>query len=87
MGAGSEGIITFPSLHAALAVILILAFWPVPISRWIGGALNGVMLAATPIDGSHYLADILAGIFVGFLCWRVAQALERSWTALAPSPQ
>ena len=25
---GSEGVITFPSLHAALAVILIAALWP-----------------------------------------------------------
>ena len=27
---GSMGIITFPSLHAALAVIVIIALWPIP---------------------------------------------------------
>ena len=31
---GSEGIISFPSLHAALAMILILALWPIPFVRW-----------------------------------------------------
>jgi hypothetical protein len=33
MAAGSEGIITFPSLHAALGLIFLLALWPVPILR------------------------------------------------------
>ena len=64
MAVGAEGIITFPSLHAALAVILIAAFWPVPVARWIGAVINTLMLAATPIDGSHYLIDILAGVAI-----------------------
>jgi hypothetical protein len=75
MAVGAEGIITFPSLHAALAVILIAAFWPVPVARWISGVLNTLMLAATPIDGSHYFIDILAGIAVGVLAIFAARAL------------
>jgi hypothetical protein len=75
MAVGAEGIITFPSLHAALAVILIAAFWPVPIARWLSGVVNSLMLAATPIDGSHYLIDILAGVAVGVLCIVAARAL------------
>ena len=68
MAVGSEGIITFPSLHAALAVILIAAFWPVPIARWLGAGVNTLMLAATPIDGSHYFVDVFAGIAIAILC-------------------
>jgi hypothetical protein len=64
MAVGAEGIITFPSLHAALAVIMIAAFWPVRVARWIGLSLNVLMLAATPIDGSHYLVDVLAGVAI-----------------------
>src|SRR5262249_20550102 len=64
MAVGSEGIITFPSLHAALAVVLIAAFWPIPIARWLSAAVNSLMLAATPIDGSHYLVDVLAGLII-----------------------
>jgi membrane-associated phospholipid phosphatase len=65
---GSEGVITFPSLHAALAVVLIAALWPLPVLRWIGLALNLLMLVATPIDGSHYFVDVFAGIALAVMC-------------------
>jgi hypothetical protein len=71
-GIGSEGIITFPSLHAALAVVVIAALWPIPILRWVILALDVVMLIATPIDGSHYLIDVLAGIAVAISCFYAA---------------
>jgi membrane-associated phospholipid phosphatase len=74
VAAGSEGIITFPSLHAALAVILIVALWPIPILRWAILGVNSVMLAATPIDGSHYFIDVLAGIAVAALALIAARA-------------
>lgn len=74
-GIGSEGIITFPSLHAALGVILIMAFWPVRIARWIAVVINALMIVATPIDGSHYLVDVLAGIAIAVLCFAAARAL------------
>ena len=72
---GAEGIITFPSLHAALAVILVMAFWPVPIARWIAVAINSLTIMATPIDGSHYFIDVLAGIAIAILCFAAARAL------------
>jgi membrane-associated phospholipid phosphatase len=65
----AEGIITFPSFHAALAVIFAVALWPVPILlRWIGLALNILMIASTPIDGGHYFIDVIAGIAIGTFC-------------------
>jgi hypothetical protein len=73
MATGAEGIITFPSLHAALGVMFALALWPVPALRWI--AINLVMLAATPIDGSHYLVDVLAGIVIAAVCWWSARKM------------
>jgi len=75
MAVGAEGIITFPSLHSALAVILIAAFWPVPVLRWIAACINSLMLVATPVDGSHYLVDVLAGIAIAVLCLIAARAL------------
>jgi membrane-associated phospholipid phosphatase len=77
MAAGSEGIITFPSLHAALGLIFALAFWPVPVLRWFGLALNVLMIAATPIEGSHYLSDVIAGLIIATLCWLWAARLAR----------
>jgi PAP2 superfamily len=75
MAMGADGIITFPSLHAALAVILIAAFWPVPIARWLSGGLNTLMLFATPIDGSHYFVDVFAGVGIGIVSLLAARAL------------
>jgi membrane-associated phospholipid phosphatase len=86
---GSQGIISFPSLHAALAVILMMALWPIPILRWVMLALNLAMLAATPIDGSHYFSDVLAGVGVAVLCFlaagRIAARAERPRNASAAS--
>ncbi|MGH6664628.1 MAG: phosphatase PAP2 family protein [Pseudolabrys sp.] len=75
MAVGAEGIITFPSLHSALAVIMIAAFWPVRVARWIGLVLNVLMLVATPIDGSHYLVDVLAGIAIAWVSLVAARRL------------
>jgi hypothetical protein len=82
---GSQGIITFPSLHAGLGVILIAGAWPVPVLRWAFLALNLAMLAATPIDGSHYLIDVWAGIAMALLCILAARALA-AHAARNPSP-
>jgi hypothetical protein len=75
MAAGAEGIITFPSLHAALAVILMVAYWPVPVARWIGVVLDTLMLIATPIEGSHYFVDVFAGIAIAVTSLVVARAI------------
>ena len=62
-----EGIVTFPSLHMALAVLFIWGFWGVPILRWFALVLNGLMIVATPLSGSHYLADLAAGAMMAVL--------------------
>jgi len=74
VAAGAEGVITFPSLHAALAVILIAALWPIRLLRWPILAINTVMLAATPIDGAHYLVDVIAGVVIATACLFAAHA-------------
>ena len=43
-GMTSEGIITFPSFHAALSIIFMVGLWPVPVLRWIGAVVNGLMI-------------------------------------------
>jgi membrane-associated phospholipid phosphatase len=74
---GAEGVITFPSLHAALAVIMIAALWPIRALRWIVLILNATMLIATPIDGAHYLVDVVAGIAIAALSLVAAGATVR----------
>jgi membrane-associated phospholipid phosphatase len=65
---GSEGIVTFPSLHAAMGLIFIFALWPVPVVRWFGLGVNVLTIGATPIDGGHYLIDVAAGLMLAFIC-------------------
>jgi PAP2 superfamily len=71
-GMNSEGIITFPSLHAALGILFAAALWRVKGIKWAGLVLNGAMLIATPAYGSHYFVDVIAGILIAAVCWIAA---------------
>jgi hypothetical protein len=75
MATGAEGIITFPSLHSALAVLLAAALWPLPVLRWIGVVLNTIMLVSIPVDGGHYFVDMFAGIAIACLSLYAAHRL------------
>jgi PAP2 superfamily len=89
------GIVTFPSFHAAAAVIYIWALWPVTIVRWLGLLSNGAMLVATPIGGGHFLADVIAGIavvvlsvaFANWIASRLASEAQRTGNSGAYSEQ
>jgi membrane-associated phospholipid phosphatase len=61
------GVVTFPSFHAAAAVIYVWALWPIRFVRWVGLLSNSAMLVATPIGGGHFLADVIAGAAVVIL--------------------
>lgn len=87
MARGSDGIIAFPSLHAALAIIMIAGLWPLPVLRWIGLALNIVMLVSIPVDGGHYFIDVLAGLVIAWLSLAAAKAIvERAHQQPASHP-
>ncbi len=74
-----SGIVSFPSFHAASAVLYMWALWPV---RGIGGiaaALSLLMIAATPVMGAHYIVDVLAGIALAMASiWAAKLYLGRS---------
>src|SRR5580698_11451128 len=71
-GINSEGIITFPSLHAALGILFAAALWRVRGIKWAALVLNTLMLVATPAYGSHYFVDVIAGVLLAALCWITA---------------
>jgi hypothetical protein len=64
---GLGGIVTFPSFHAASAILYGWALWPVRWLRPIVVIANGGMLAATPLNGGHYFVDVFAGIAIAVL--------------------
>jgi membrane-associated phospholipid phosphatase len=59
-----DGIVTFPSFHAAAAVLFAWGFWAIRWARWPMLALNLAMIAATVPIGGHYYSDVLAGIVI-----------------------
>jgi membrane-associated phospholipid phosphatase len=85
MASGAEGIITFPSLHAGLALLLTIGLWPVPVLRWFAIAINAIMLVSIPIDGGHYFIDMIAGLAIAVLSFAAASAMARRKPRPLPS--
>ena len=78
-----EGIITFPSFHAAAAVLLIYGFWPLHKIRIIAIALNTAMMVSTVIVGGHYLVDVLAGSAIAITSIMLVEFKSGRQTSLA----
>lgn len=61
------GIISFPSFHAASAVLSAWSFWVFPSLRLPAIVLDGIMSIATVGCGGHYVMDVAAGHLVAGL--------------------
>jgi membrane-associated phospholipid phosphatase len=90
-GLHTEGIITFPSLHAAFCILFAAALCRAKGVKWIALGLNALMLIATPAYGSHYFVDVIAGTLIAMACWIVAARIigmnsETSMERLAAIP-
>jgi hypothetical protein len=83
---GLAGIVTFPSFHAASAVLYAWALWPVRWMRPVAILANAAMLASTPIDGGHYFVDLLAGIAVALCAIVAARRIARTLARLPARP-
>jgi membrane-associated phospholipid phosphatase len=80
-----DGIVEFPSFHAAAAVLLCWGFWSVKPARYVALPLNlGVIVAAVPIGG-HYLTDIPAGAAIAVL--GIKSAAHRLFQFSSVQPQ
>lgn len=80
-----QGIVTFPSYHMVMALLLTNAFRG---TRLLGviAALNAVMVLSTPVFGGHYLVDMLCGAVIAVLAAALLRALplltgaDGAWT-------
>jgi len=81
-----HGLITFPSFHACAAALLAWGFWPVRPLRAPFLILNLLMIGATPIDGAHYLVDVIAGLALAGLAVAVAERASFSGAAMRSQP-
>lgn len=68
------GLVTFPSFHTAMGVVGIYCCrgkFPIFVAALI---VNGSMIAATPIFGSHYLVDLIGGAALALVAARLVAA-------------
>lgn len=80
-----DGLISFPSYHTVLAVLLTWAHRRTRL--WPGvAAVNAIMLLSIPTFGGHYLADMIAGAGVAGLAILATTAMRRAPAAPVPSP-
>jgi membrane-associated phospholipid phosphatase len=69
------GIVTFPSFHAAAAILYLWALWANSWMRVIALICNALLLLSTPIDGGHYFIDVIAGVSLAILSILVVRRL------------
>jgi membrane-associated phospholipid phosphatase len=78
IGTGAlEGLVTFPSFHAASAVLLGWSYWSIPKLRWPFALLNAAMFLSSVPIGGHYLVDVIAGAALGGASILAAKAIQR----------
>ena len=72
-----RGLVSVPSFHTASGVVYIATAWPMARLRWPVLALTSAMLLATPVEGTHYLTDMLAGAAVAIVALLTVTAVRR----------
>jgi hypothetical protein len=70
-----RGLVCAPSFHTVSAAIFIATAWPERPLRRVIVPLNAAMLLATPVEGTHYLSDMLLGLLVAAVAVLTVRAL------------
>jgi len=80
-----QGIITMPSYHTVLAILIIYVYRGCGRLFALALALNGLMLLSLPSEGGHYVIDVIAGVAVVAVTIAItsAAASTRWWRQLS----
>lgn len=89
----AAGILTFPSVHAAMAALCAWAGFRLKTGRYPMLILNILMATSAVTHGSHYVVDVIAGIAIAFATiffvkWLTGRARARrpaNLSALSPA--
>lgn len=68
-------VISFPSLHCAVAYLVTAAVWPLKRARWAVLLLNTVMTVSAVTHGAHYACDCVAGLLAAAASFHAAGRL------------
>jgi membrane-associated phospholipid phosphatase len=72
-----RGLVCAPSFHTTSAVLFMLTAWPIRSLRWPLIAVNVAMLFSIPVEGTHYLADMIGGVLVALVAYSAQKFLSR----------
>jgi hypothetical protein len=73
-----RGLVCAPSFHTTSAVLFMLTAWPIRSLRWPLIALNCAMLLSIPVEGTHYLADMIGGALVALVAFTAIKVVTRT---------
>jgi hypothetical protein len=73
-----RGLVCAPSFHTTSAVLFLLTAWSIRPLRWPLIALNCAMLLSIPVEGTHYLADMIGGALVALVAFTAIKVVTRS---------
>jgi membrane-associated phospholipid phosphatase len=76
-----EGIITMPSYHTVMALLIAYAFRHTGLVGYGIATLNVAMLLSIPSIGGHYLVDVLAGAALAFAAIAFQRSVRRRFDA------
>ena len=82
----SKGLMTFPSFHTVFSLIMVYALRG---TGWIFAfavVFNLGIIASTPIDGGHYLIDVIAAFGLALIAIAITVGLSRWLKAREPLP-
>ncbi len=74
--ASTEGLVTFPSYHTAMALLIPLAmrgYGPITALAW---AFAAIVVASTVPIGGHYLIDVIVGAILALACVRMLSGVS-----------
>ncbi|MER8826454.1 phosphatase PAP2 family protein [Mesorhizobium sp. M0938] len=72
----AEGLVTFPSYHTALGMMVVYALRDTRAAMWPVAALNAVMIVSTLPEGGHHLIDVIAGAGIGLVTILAVRSLQ-----------
>jgi len=78
--ASAAGLVSIPSFHAAAGVLFIWASWGWRTLRWPILLLDIAMICTAPVNGAHYLIDLIAGcVLAGGVVLAIGRLSGRSY--------
>ncbi|UCI07289.1 phosphatase PAP2 family protein [Mesorhizobium sp. B1-1-8] len=73
----ADGLVTFPSFHTALGILVIHALRDVRPLFVVALIVNAVMIVSTLPEGGHHLIDVVVGAAIGALSVAIVRILGR----------